>query len=167
MNDSVFFVDSPELVRQGLNSRRIDLKIKPNFSGIKDTLEWAWWEDYSFLKLGADLTLYYFSSEGIAQELTRPPPAGGQPNLADNTLFNPVSVDFFKLNVFYSGFFENTFELASLAIVTGIRTSYLQINQEIAYDPRFLISYEFDWDMTLSASYGLYTSYPQINFFLF
>ena len=142
--------------------------IEPNFAGVKNTLEWNWWEDIAYLKFGADLTFYYFRSKGTAQALTRSlADPNAPPDLGDSSLFQAVPVDFFETNVLYSSFLENTFEWRGLKVVPGIRVSYLQLSDEITLDPRVLIGYTFDWEMVASGSYGLYTSYPQLNYFRF
>ncbi len=167
-NRSTFFVDIPGLSREGLELRTIDVNISPNIFGIKDISEWNWLDNIALFRLGLEINFYYFTSNGITQAITDPSAVfSGMPDLGDQDLFRSINIDFSEVNTFYSAFLENSFEFYNFKIVPGIRLSLLQLTQQFTYDPRLLLSYEFDWEMIISGSYGLYSSFPQINYFLF
>ena len=166
LNQSKFFADIEALADFGLNPKTLDINIRPDIYGLKNLTEIAWLEETGFLKFGLEYRLYSFRSNGVTQTLTDPT-ITGPPDFGIDSLFRRVEIDFSETNTTFSSFLENTFGIYDFTVVTGIHLAYLNLNQAFTYDPRFLLSYEFDWELTISAGYGYYSSFPQVNYFLF
>ena len=148
------------------NDKTLDINIRPNLYELKNISEFFWYKDIAFLKFGLESIFYHFQSNGFTQSIA----SFGRINMPDflrDDLFRRVDINFSKTNMIFSSFVENTFDIYNLKIVTGIHLAYLDLNQVFTYDPRLLLSYGFDWEMIISAGYGLYSSFPQANYFLF
>ena len=61
----------------------------------------------------------------------------------------------------------STGRVVGLTFVPGFRTDYLKRINRATFDPRAMISYEFDTQTTVSAAGGHYSSFLQTNPFLF
>ena len=166
LNRSKFFANIDALEDYGLNPKTLDINIKPNVYGLKNSIEFLWFKEIAFLRFGLESLFYDFRSNGVTQAITNYS-STGPPDFGDDSLFRRVNINFSNTNITLSSFLENTLDIYGLKIVTGIHLAYLDLNQTITYDPRLLLSYEFDWEMVLSAGYGLYSSFPQVNYFLF
>ena len=150
-----------------LPNRTNDVAIQPNVSGIKNKLSWEWLKNYATFRAGIEVYIYYFKSKGVTNQLKVPPVRGGAPDFGKTDLFQEVPINFSAENYVIENYYDNSFRFYGIEFVPGIHLSYLSRTKELTTDPRFLLSYRTFWDMTLSSSIGWYSSFPQVNFFIF
>lgn len=139
----------------------------PIVLGLKNKTEWKY-AKWGKLRTNLGAENFFIKVSGETQQLKKPQVAGGgPPDLADDSLLQTVPVNFTDNNIRLMGVLETPFEFGDLKIVPGLNTQYLDLNNQLALDPRGLISYTFPSETTLSAAGGLYQSYAQNNWFYF
>ena len=165
-NDSVFYA-KVDLSANNLPDRINDISIRPNVIGIKDKLSWEWLKNYATLRTGFDVNYYYFKSQGTTSQLKTRLVSSGQPDFGNNNLFEQVPVSFNAENFVVEGYADNSFKFFGVDFTPGVHASYLHRTKELRTDPRILLSYKTPWDTVISSSVGWYSSFPQVNFFIF
>ncbi len=168
LTDSRFLADLPSAQSLNFDSIKTDVNIKPYIFGLKEKFLWQWL-DFASLEAGIDWQTFSFTSKGEVQALTRNVVnQGGPPDLGDSTLFQATNADFEQLNHTLDFYLENIlFWGKNLKFVPGLRFSFLTLTEEVRVDPKFLLSYDFFWDMNISGAISWYSSFPQTNYFLF
>ncbi|MFC1671416.1 carboxypeptidase-like regulatory domain-containing protein, partial [Spirochaetota bacterium] len=142
----------------------IHVDSRPNIFGLKENVNFEWWEKHGELRGGLEFTLYNFTTRGrtlhvnekiISFDITNP----------DLFLVAPVDLNF--NNYAMGGYIDNRFTFGGLTVVPGIRFDYLFGANLITYDPRIMISYEFISETTISVAGGHYSTFLQTNPYLF
>ena len=82
-NYSRFYINSDSFVADSnptdeVGTETIDVNVKPNVAGIKNKVEWSYWDPIATLRLD-ELNHYYFNSNGTTQTITQPLLYTGQP----------------------------------------------------------------------------------------
>ncbi|HRZ26890.1 MAG TPA: TonB-dependent receptor [Spirochaetota bacterium] len=139
---------------------------KPYIFGIKDLVKFKWLDDTAELRLGADVTLYDFIYDGYSF-VPVDYRGFGIPDFANENEFRLRPIEDSVLNVVAGGYVENKFTWKGLTVVPGVRMDYLDRSRFFIADPRLLVSYEFETETTLSVAGGMYSSFYQVNPYLF
>jgi hypothetical protein len=74
-------------------------------------------------------------------------------------------VNFFNSTI--GGYIENKFTFGGFTIIPGVRADYLIFSNQFTIDPRMSMSYEFETKTTISMAGGMYSSFYQVNPFVF
>ncbi|HOO73111.1 MAG TPA: TonB-dependent receptor [Spirochaetota bacterium] len=141
-------------------------KGKPYIYGLKDLVRIKWLDNNAELRMGADVTLYNFTYKGYIF-LPDQYRGYGIPDFANENEFTLKPIENSILNIVAGGYIENKFTWKGLTVVPGVRMDYLNRSDFFIADPRLLISYEFESDTTLSVAGGMYSSFYQVNPYLF
>lgn len=152
---------------ENITDRVINVDITPGIAGIKNKTRLDWGNGLGKLQTGLEARYYYFGANGQTQSLTRPSVGQGNPDFADNTLFQTVDLDFNIKNITAHGYLQNRFAWGGLKLVPGVRFDYLDRTQDLTTGPRALAAYTFETDTTIAAAGGMYHGFAQTNSFLF
>jgi len=139
----------------------------PNVFGLRDDLVFKWLNQHT-LKLGLEYYYFDFSSKGIDIIALKPWSPGGvtqnrPPNFSDPAEYELRPYKRYAKNGVFGGYLENKFQFGGLSFSPGVRLNYLRLNDELTWDPRALISYEFDTGTLVSLAGGKYSQYMQTN----
>jgi hypothetical protein len=141
-------------------------KGKPYIYGLKDVMKFKWLDDIAELRLGVDVTFYNFIYEGY-NFIWVDYRGFGIPDFANENEFRLEPLDNSILNIVAGGYVENKFTWKGLTVTPGVRLDYLDRSNFFIADPRLLISYEFKSETTLSLAGGMYSSFYQVNPYIF
>ena len=152
----------------GSGTADISKKTLPNIYGLKDDLSVKWINNDTVFKLGLEYYYFDFKSSGIDIVPLKPwiPGISGQtgpPNFSDPAQYELRPYDKFAKNEVIGGYAENKFKFGGFVFMPGIRLDYLQLSKELIWDPRGLISYEFDSGTLVSIAGGKYSQFMQSN----
>lgn len=158
------YLDNNQKNRESIPDWMKDLESssKPNIYGVKNTTEIEWIKNHADLKLNAEYSYYDFKSSGNSLQSTT---ADGEKEGQEPLVKLPID-DKIK-NHLFTGYLENRFVYSGLTFVPGVRSDYLKRLEKATFDPRAMISYEFDTQTTISLAGGKYSSFVQLNPFLF
>lgn len=138
---------------------------KPYIFGVKDKVEWEWWENHS--KLFTGITYEYYRFEMNSKDLMPKSFVYTSPDLNDPNLFDVIYTNKTTHNGLLQAYGENIFEFGGLKVVPGIRTDVTQRTKLQTTDYRGRVSYEFPTQTTISAAGGTYSSDLTINPYYF
>lgn len=138
---------------------------KPYIYGIKDKLKIDWWKDHAQLRLDLEYTLYHFTTDGYT--LVSNQPLYSMPDFANSDLLSRVPLGQKINNHVFGGYIEQKIFFGGLTLLPGLRSDYLRRTKQKTIDPRFMVSYEFPTQTTLSYSSGKYSGFIQTNSNLF
>jgi hypothetical protein len=132
---------------------------KPYIFGFMDKFKIRAVPRYLDIRGGAEYTLYYFRAK------TKKPLATSDELTSDISQSNYVSVftDNRIINYTIGGYIEPKMTFGGLTIMPGFRSDYLNRTGQATWDPRGLISYEFESGTTISAAGGKYSNFFQTN----
>ena len=164
-NDSKFY-SALDYSDVGLSKHEIDVSVRPNVLGIKDKLSWEWLKNYAILRTGFDISYYYFKSKGASVQNLNIPSINIHSSIP-NAQPTQVPINFNAENFVVEGYADNSFKFFGINFTPGVHASYLHRTKELRTDPRILLSYKTPWDTVISSSVGWYSSFPQVNFFIF
>jgi hypothetical protein len=144
-----------------------DLQItsKPYIYGAKEKIKLEWWKDHAQFRGALEYTLYHFTNDGYT--LVANAPLYNIPDFGDPDLFTKVPLGQKFNNHVIGAYAEQKFMFGGLTILPGIRTDYLTCTKQQTVDPRFMASYEFPTQTTLSYATGKYSGFIQTNSNLF
>ncbi|MGQ9844175.1 MAG: TonB-dependent receptor [Spirochaetota bacterium] len=143
----------------------LHITAKPYIYGAKEKIQLEWWKDHAQLRGALEYTLYHFTNDGFT--IVANVPLYTIPDFADPNLFTKVPLGQTFDNYVIGGYAEQKLMFGGLTLLPGIRTDYLIRTKQQTVDPRFLISYEFPTQTTLSYATGKYSSFLQTNSSLF
>lgn len=115
------------------------------------------------LKGALELTYYHFTSEGkylVANE-------AGYIDPGDDGAITAYPYDVKFTNIIAGGYLEHHFTQGNFKFVPSVRAEYLEGTDFYTFDPRILLSYEFDSETTVSYAGGKYSGFYQTNPFAF
>jgi hypothetical protein len=138
----------------------------PHIFGIRDDLTLKWMDEQNTFKLGIEYYFFDFKSSGIdvvPLKSSTPGGSGRIPNYSDPSQFELRPYNKYAQNDVVGGYIENKFKFGRLTMVPGFHIDYLKLNKETIWDPRGLISYEFNTGTLLSIAGGKYSQYMQTN----
>lgn len=167
LNDTYFYINlnDPDAADW---AKDFFISSEPYIFGVKDKLKFEWLKDHAELRLGAELTYYYFSRDGVTLVPQDYNPVQGIPNFANETEFYSAPLDAgAATNLAVGGYLENEFNVWGLKFVPGMHYDFLNRTKEHLVDFRGLLSYEFKSNTTVSAAGGQYSSFLQTNPTLF
>ncbi|MDH4262948.1 MAG: carboxypeptidase-like regulatory domain-containing protein [Spirochaetia bacterium] len=153
------------IMTYGSGSADISKNTIPNVFGIRDDMELKWMDNQNALRLGLEYYYFDFKSTGVDIIPLKPPTFGSNqpPNFSDPTQYELRPYKKEAQNQIVGGYLENKFKWNGLVFVPGFRFDYLKLNKEIIWDPRGLISYEFNTGTLLSLAGGKYSQFMQSN----
>jgi hypothetical protein len=134
----------------------------PYMLGLKNNFSWEWWKGKAELRGNFEATLYYFKAEGktiYSNQMT------GIPDISGGLKFVDLDVNFFNSTV--GGYIDNKFTFGGFTIIPGVRADYVIYSNQFTIDPRMSMSYEFETKTTIAAAGGMYSSFYQVNPFVF
>ncbi|OHD67465.1 MAG: hypothetical protein A2W19_03295 [Spirochaetes bacterium RBG_16_49_21] len=145
----------------GTNSafQNIFVNTKPYIFGLMDKFKITAVPRYFDIRGGAEYTVYYFRAK------TNKPQATGADLTSDISQSDALSVFTNNriINNTVGGYIEPKIMYGGLTIMPGFRSDYLQRTGQATWDPRGLISYEFESGTTVSAAGGKYSYFFQTN----
>jgi hypothetical protein len=135
------------------------IKTKPYIFGFQDKFKISAVPRYFDIRGGAEYSLYYFRAK------TKRPLATGDMLTFDISQNNYVTVitDNRILNYTIGGYLEPKITYEGLTIMPSFRSDYLARTGQTTWDPRGLVSYEFNTGTTISAAGGKYSYFFQTN----
>ncbi|RME93268.1 MAG: TonB-dependent receptor [Candidatus Hydrogenedentota bacterium] len=142
----------------------VDFSAHPNIFGVRNFLNFEFWQDVSKLSFITEAALYDFSSRG--RTIARTNQRTGF-NLADTNSVQTTSVDNDSQTTTTGVAIANEWKFGILKLVPQVRADYLALLNKTVIDPRGLISFEISQDTELSFAGGQYSSFAQINPFIF
>jgi len=155
------YVDSSKLPAETPDwMEDLNQKSKPHIYGIKNTTDLEWIKNHADLKIELEYTYYDFKAKG--ETITTA--TGNTANL-DDVYKIPLEVS--STNQAIGGYLENRFVIGGLTFVPGVRSDYLKRTEKATLDPRAMLSYEFNTGTTISLASGKYSSFFQLNPYLF
>lgn len=134
---------------------------KPYIFGIKDKLNWKWWDSSGELRGGLELNYYRFSVDGKMLVLAKMSEGYFDPN--DPDLVRTILLDEVIENYTLAGFIENKFTFGWFVFVPGCHTEYLKRTDTWVVDPRFMASLSLPSGTTLGVAGGFYSHFIQTN----
>ncbi len=145
-------------------AKEIGISSRPWIFGVKDKYKQKWLSGHAEVRAGLGYTLYYFTARGRTLL-----PTGYVEDFdpGDDDLFISYGLNEDIKNHLYSGYIENKFTIYGLTFIPGFRSDYLKRVETATFDPRFMISYKFPTNTTISAAGGLYSYYFQTNPWVF
>lgn len=143
----------------------LGITAKPYIYGAKEKIQLEWWKDRAQLRAAIEYTLYRFANDGYTIVVNVP--LYTIPDFADPNIATKVPLGQKFTNHVIGGYVEQKLMFGGLTLLPGFRTDYLTRIKQQTKDPRFLVSYEFPTETTLSYSVGKYSSFLQTNSFLF
>jgi hypothetical protein len=145
----------------GVNAAFQDMYIntKPYIFGLQDKFKISAVPRYFDIRGGVEYSFYYFRAN------TKKPIATGDTLTSDITQSNYVTVITNNriINHTIGGYIEPKITYEGLTIMPGFRSEYLERTGQKTWDPRGLISYEFETGTTISAAGGKYSYFFQTN----
>ena len=142
----------------------INIDARPNIFGAKNITKLEWWEKYAEIRTGLEFTFYKFLGTGrslyINPGLIEADQGRGPPS---NDAFFTYILDEDIENRMWGGYIENKFTFWGLTLTPGFRSDYLERAKTYTEDPRVLLAYELPTKTTLSAAYGKYSYFFQVN----
>jgi len=143
----------------------LNITAKTYTYGVKEKVKWEWWKDIAEVRASIETTLYDFTTEGFT--LIPQKPALSIPDFSDEGAYKAEPLTRSVKNVSMGGYLENKFTFRGLTFTPGVRSDYLKRSDTATIDPRAMISYEFPTETTISAAGGKYSSFYQINPYVF
>ncbi len=134
----------------------------PYLLGLKNNFSWEWWKGKAELRGNVEATLYYFKAAGKVIYTNQ---ATGFPDLSTGLKFVDLDVNFFNSTI--GGYIENKFTFGGFTFIPGVRADYLVYSNQFTIDPRMSMSYEFETRTTIAVAGGMYSSFYQVNPFVF
>ncbi len=135
------------------------INTQPYIFGAQDKFKISAVPRYFDIRGAVEYTYYYFRAK------TKKPAATTDELSSDISQGSYVSVFTNNRipNQTIGGYIEPKITLEGLTIMPGFRSEYLERTGQITWDPRGLISYEFDSGTTISAAGGKYSNFFQTN----
>lgn len=138
---------------------------KPYIYGAKEKIKLEWWKDHAQFRGALEYTLYHFTNDGYT--LVANEPLYNIPDFGDDLLFTKIPLGQKFNNHVIGAYAEQKFMFGGLTLLPGIRTDYLTRTKQQTVDPRFMVSFEFPTQTTISYATGKYSGFIQTNSNLF
>lgn len=132
---------------------------RPYIFGATDKFKIVAVKNILEIRGGFEYTLYYFTARGKSFDTAS---RGFSSDISQDQYY-PLLLNENIFNHGFGGYIETKINYGGLTIMPGFRTDYLKRSGEITWDPRFLISYEFETGTSISAAGGKYSNYFQTN----
>ncbi len=144
--------------------RDLNIDSRPYIFGIKDRFKVEPVKDHLQFTGGAEYTFYYFTAKGKTIVNNR---SIEDFDPADPTQFSIFELDEDTHNHSVAGFLQAKFMFGGLTLSPGGRVERFERTGQTVADPRGMASYEFPTKTTISVAGGQYSSFIQLNPFLF
>jgi len=134
---------------------------RPFIFGVKDKLDFEWWENKAKLKAGVEFNYYRFNIDGKMVLLRKMSEGNFDPS--DPDLLRIIELDDTIENYTFVYFVENKFIFGPLSLVPGLHSEYLKRTDKMVIDPRGAATLSLKSGTTLGVAGGYYSHFIQTN----